>query len=205
MSPSSELVARARELLRSRLSAASLAHCERTAETAVGLARRFGVDPGRAELAGLLHDYARDDGPDALLAACEALGVPVTSFEREHAHLLHARVSAALVRRDLPGSGEAVLSAIATHTVGGFPMSDLDKVIYIADMIEPARDFPGVETLRAACRREDLDECFRIAYGSTLRHLKSQGHAVHPISAAVAAEIERSTGRSLFDSPAVTS
>lgn len=203
MSRSSELMDTARGLLHARLSEASMAHCERTARTAADLARRSGVDVASAELAGLLHDYARDLGDDALVATAAELGVPVTGYEREHPYLLHARVGAALVRRDLPGCGEAVLSAIEVHTVGGMPMSDLDKVVYIADMIEPARTFPGVDGLRASCGREGLDECFRLAYGATLRHLIRQGRAPHPISATVSAAIERATGRPLFDAPEV--
>jgi predicted HD superfamily hydrolase involved in NAD metabolism len=166
---------------------------------AVELAERFGVDVTAAELAGLLHDYARDEDPAGLVAAAEALAVPVMPIEREHPNLLHARVGAAMVRRDLPGLGEAVLSAIEVHTVGGMPMSDLDKVIYLADMIEPSRDFPGVEALRDACETEALGECFRRAYGATMRHLKERGRPVHPISDVVAAMIERETGRPLFD------
>jgi len=168
---------------------------------AVELAERFGVDVKAAELAGLLHDYARDEDSAGLLAAAERLGVPVIPIEQEHPGLLHARVGAAMVRRDLPGLGEAVLSAIEVHTVGGMPMSDLDKVVYLADMIEPSRDFPGVEDLRTACDTETLDECFRLAYGRTLRHLKERGRPAHPISDVVVGMIEREAGRSLFDPP----
>ena len=168
---------------------------------AVELAERFGVDVKAAELAGLLHDYARDEDPAGLVATAERLGVPVIPIELEHPGLLHARVGAAMVRQDLPGLGEAVLSAIEVHTVGAMPMSDLDKVVYLADMIEPSRDFPGVEELRAACDTETLDECFRLAYGRTLRHLKERGRPVHPISDVVVAMIEREAGRPLFDPP----
>ena len=166
---------------------------------AVTLAERFGVDVRAAELAGLLHDYARDEDGAGLLAAAERLGVPVMPIEQEHPALLHARVGAAMVRQDLPGLGEAVISAIEVHTVGAMPMSDLDKVVYLADMIEPSRDFPGVEELRVACETEPLDECFRLAYGRTLRHLKELGRPVHPISDVVVAMIERETGRPMFD------
>jgi len=200
---SPEVTRRARELLAQRLSAESYAHCERTAAAALQLAERFGVEPAAAELAGLLHDYARDEDPAGLVTMAEALGVPSVALEREHPYLLHARVGAALVRCDLPEVGEAVLSAISVHTVGGVPMSALDKVIYLADMIEPARDFPGLAELRAACACEPLDECFRLAYGRTLRHLKQRGRPVHPISDAVSVRIEQETGRALFDPPVV--
>jgi predicted HD superfamily hydrolase involved in NAD metabolism len=199
VSRSSELLGRARELLASRLSHTSYEHCERVAATAVALARRHGVDEGDAELAGLLHDYARDESKRALLEAAVALGIPTTAFEREHPRLLHARVGSAMARRDLPGIGEAVLSAIAVHTVGAVPMSALDEVVYLADMIEPARTFEGADELRAACGRDSLSECFRAGYGRSVRHVMEQGRPVHPITPAVTAWVERETGRPLFD------
>jgi predicted HD superfamily hydrolase involved in NAD metabolism len=175
------------------------AHSERVAREAAALALRFGLEEGPAELAGLLHDYARGESDDSLLALAAELDVPVSPFEGEHPSLLHARVGAALVRRDLPGVGEAVLSAIEVHTVGGLPMSDLDKVVFVADTIEPGRSFPGVEDLRAACAVNTLAECFRIAYGRTVRNVLDRGKPLHPVSAAVGAAIERETGRALFD------
>jgi len=205
VSRSSELLATARELVAARLGEKSLGHCERVAEVATVLAGRFGVDKADAELAGLLHDYARDDGAELLLEEAHALGVPSIPFEREHAFLLHARVGAAQVRRDLPGVGEAVLSAIAVHTVGGVPMSDLDRIVFLADMIEPARDYPGVAEVRAACETGPLSESFRVGYGRSVRHVIERGRPVHPISNAVGAAIERETGLALFDPPAVTS
>ncbi|HEY5506255.1 MAG TPA: bis(5'-nucleosyl)-tetraphosphatase (symmetrical) YqeK [Coriobacteriia bacterium] len=199
MSRSSELLVRARELVTQQLSAKSAAHCERVAAAAVELAHRAGVDEADAELAGLLHDYARDVNSEDAPALAAELGVPVTDFEREHPHLMHARIGAAMVRRDLPGVGEAVLSAISAHTVGALPMSDLDKVVYIADTLEPARTYSGVEGLRAVCAAEPLSECFRVVYGRSMRNVLERGRAVHPITAAVSASIERETGRPLFD------
>jgi predicted HD superfamily hydrolase involved in NAD metabolism len=205
VSRSPELLGRARELLAERVSPSLRAHCERVAETAIVLARRFGVDESDAELAGLMHDIARGEDDTTVLALAEKMGVPVTEYEREHPHVLHARVGAAIVRLELPGIGEAVLSAIEVHTVGALPMSDLDRVVYLADMVEPGRTFEGVDDLRAACATLPLSECFRLGYGRSVRHVLASGRPVHPISAAVGAEIERETGRALFDPPAEVS
>lgn len=182
-----------------RLSSASLHHCERTAATAVRLARRYGVDEGDAELAGLLHDYARDETDAELLSDAESLGVAHTEFEASHPYLLHARVGAAQVRRDLPAAGEHVISAIELHTVGGLPMSDLDRIVYLADMIEPGRTWAGVGELREACDAGPLAECFRLGYAHSVRHVRAKGRQPHPISHAVGAAIERETGTPLFD------
>jgi predicted HD superfamily hydrolase involved in NAD metabolism len=203
VSRSPEVLAAARDMLTKRVSPYVLAHSEATAAAAVTLALRHGVDATDAELAGLLHDYARDMTGDDLLTAAADLGVPVLEFEREHPLLLHARVGAALLRRDLPGAGEAVLSAIEVHTVGGVPMSDLDRVVYLADMVATGRDYEGVEPLRAVCREASLSECFRVGYGRTVRHVLASGRPLHPISAAVGAQIEKETGRALFDPPEV--
>jgi len=195
----------ANALLAQRLGAQSRSHCERVARTALELARRFGVDEERAELAGLLHDVARDEGDEGLLALAAELDCPVTEFERDHPYLLHARVGAAMARRAIPGIGESVVSAIEVHTVGALPMSDLDRVVYLADMVEPARGFEGVDELRDACSCLPLSECFRLGYGRSVRHILEKGRPVHPISVAVGAQIERETGRALFDPPAVAS
>jgi predicted HD superfamily hydrolase involved in NAD metabolism len=205
VSRSPELLGPARELLAERLTPSLLAHSLRVSATAVELAQRFGVDESDAELAGLMHDIARGEDDTTVLALADKLGVPVLDYEREHPHVLHARVGAAIARHELPGIGEAVLSAIEVHTVGALPMSDLDRVVYLADMIEPGRTYEGVEDLRAACATLPLGECFRLGYGRSVRHVLASGRPVHPISAAVGAQIERETGRALFDPPAEAS
>jgi len=199
---SPELIERAEDLLRS-LPGPLAAHCRRSAAVAVEMAERFGVDRADAELAALLHDFARDVPEADSVRLADELGVPMTAFETAHPMLLHARIGAAMVRRELPGVGEAVLSAISAHTVGAVPMSDLDRIVYIADAIEPGRDYPGVDEVRAACSASPLAECFRLVYGRSMRHVLERGRPLHPISAAVGASIERETGRALFDPAAV--
>ena len=107
---------------------------------------RYGVDADAAELAGLLHDYCRDETDEGLIHAAEELGVPVLAFEREHPWTCCIRgFAAARVRRELLRNRRRPSPrAIAVHTVGAVPMSDLDKVVYLADMIEPARTYSGV-------------------------------------------------------------
>jgi predicted HD superfamily hydrolase involved in NAD metabolism len=197
VSLSSETYARAREILASDLSEASLAHCERVAATARVLAVRFGVDPDLAALAGLLHDRSRDESDAELLASANELGLATLPIERERPYLLHARVAAERARRELPGLDERVVAAIEAHTVGSAEMTDLDKVVYLADMIEPARTYPGVEDLRRECSIDSLAECFRDGYGRALRDVIDKGRPVHPVSTAVLASIERETGRPL--------
>lgn len=199
MSPAPDLLSQARVLARAHLSEESYAHCERVAETAKLLAEVHGVDPGEAELAGLLHDYSRDESEDELLDGAEAMGLTILPIERESPYLLHARVGAARLRSTMPQLPEAVLSAVAVHTIGAVPMSDLDKVVYLSDMIEPDRRYKGVDDIRESCARDDLDECFRRGYARSLKHVVKTQRPLHPVSAAVADLIRHETGRSLFD------
>lgn len=192
----------ARSVARARLSEESYAHCERVAAIARLLAARHGVDQDEAELAGLLHDYSRDESEEELLDGADAMGLTVLPVERRNPYLLHSRVGAARLRPELPALPATVLEAVAAHTVGAVPMPDLDKVVYLADMIEPARTYPGVEALRSSCERESLNECFRRGYARSLEHVARERMPLHPVSSAVAHLIERETGRPL-DPPAV--
>ncbi len=188
--------------MREHLSARSAAHCERTAATARELAVRYGVDADAAELAGLLHDWSRDETTDDLLAFAERTGLAVLPEEREHPYLLHARVAADQLRQAFPGISLPVLSAVAAHTVGAVPMTPLDEIVYIADAIEPARDYPGVEGLRASANTGPLDSAFAGAYRLSVAFVREKGAPLHPMTARVAAGIERTTGSSPLDAPA---
>jgi predicted HD superfamily hydrolase involved in NAD metabolism len=114
----------------------------RVARCAEVLARRHGVDPRKARLAGMLHDLARLYSPQRLLAECEARDFAIDAAERRHPVLLHARLGAALARELFGVEDSGVLSAIEKHTTGGATMSPLDCVVYLADSLEPNRSFP---------------------------------------------------------------
>ncbi len=116
-------------------------HCVRVARCAELLARRHGVDAGKARLAGMLHDLARLYSPQQLIAECEARGFAIDAAEREHPMLLHARLGAALAREEFAIEDRDVLSAIEKHTSGAAAMSPLDCVVYLADSLEPNRSF----------------------------------------------------------------
>jgi predicted HD superfamily hydrolase involved in NAD metabolism len=183
-----------RDAVREHLSARSAAHCERTAQTARELAVRYDVDPEAAELAGLLHDWSRDDSLEDLLAFADRTGLAVFPEEREHPYLLHARVAADQLRQRFPDVTLPVLSAVAAHTVGAVPMTPLDEIVYIADAIEPARDYPGVDELRRSAAKEALEVAFAEAYAHSVAHVRRKGAPLHPMTALVVAGIERANG-----------
>ncbi len=172
-------------LLRERLSAKAAAHCRRVAETAVSLAAQFDVDVATARLAGLLHDWDREQTPEQLLSAAEDAGISVSTADTTVPYLLHARTGAAALRTAFPGVSDEVITAVARHTVGSSDMSDLDKVVYVADMIEPGRAYPGVESLRELVATATLAELFAASYQRSILHLINSRKRIHPDTVAV--------------------
>lgn len=175
----------AREALAARLTRKALAHCERVAETAGELAARFGVDVESARLAGLLHDWGREDGDERLLAAAAQHDIPIDPVDRIVPYLLHGEVSAVELRDNWPDLPSEIVDAVSCHTFGRQGMTPLDKVVYIADTIEPGRDFPGVEDLRDMARGCTLGELFVATYARSLAGVIERRRPIHPGTAEV--------------------
>lgn len=156
-----------------------LQHSLAVSETAAALAARYGADVERARLAGLLHDCARAMPSNILLQTAKASDIVVNDVEKREPVLLHAPVGAFVARREYGVEDEAVLAAIRWHTTGGPAMTLLDEIVFLADYIEPGRNFPGVERIRqlaAAC----LPTALLAAYDQTLSHLLALGRIIHP-------------------------
>lgn len=143
-------------------------HSVRVARCAELLAQRHGLDSRKARLAGMLHDLARLYGPARLVAECEARGLRIEPVEREHPVLLHARLGAAIARELFAIEDEAVLSAIEKHTTGAPEMSPLDCAVYLADSLEPGRNFSERGELWELALR-DLDGAMRETLRVTAR------------------------------------
>ncbi len=149
-------------------------------DTAVELARRWGADERDAGRAGLLHDITKAlDGP-LQLTLCSAYGKMLDDFSRKYPKTLHA-LTGSLVAQRIFGENEAVVSAIESHTTGKANMNLLETIIYVADYMEPNRDFPGVETLRAMAF-SDIRAALKLGLEMTLEHLAEQGGEVSPAS-----------------------
>jgi predicted HD superfamily hydrolase involved in NAD metabolism len=166
---------------RERLSAKRYGHTLRVANTAEDLARAHGLDPGRARLAALLHDAARELPSEKFLDLAEDLDLPVGEPERESPKLLHGPVAAGLARRELGVEDEGVLEAITDHTTGRPGMPPMSLVLYVADKIEPARDYPSVENLRRLARR-DLRAAAAESLRRSIAHNEERGRPTHPAS-----------------------
>ena len=157
-----------------------VAHTLGCRDTAVELARRWGAGETDAARAGILHDVTKAlDGP-LQLTLCEAYGKMLSDFSRKYPKTLHA-LTGSLVAEVVFGENREVVEAIKSHTTGKANMTTLQKIIYIADYMEPCRDFPGVEQLRHLAFT-DLDAALKLGLEMTLEHLANQGNEVSPES-----------------------
>ncbi len=173
-----ESAARMQEKLRLSLNKRRYEHSVGTMREAIVLADRFGADTNKARLAGLLHDCARFR-PEKLLALAAHYGMEIDAYEREVPELLHDRLGAYLARDEYGIADDEILDAIRCHQLCRENMTLLDKIVYLADKIEPTRDYPGVEALRAAAE-DDLDRAVLACMDSVHAHLVREGKRIKP-------------------------
>ncbi len=138
---------------------------------AVSLARQYGADVKKAELAALSHDMARCKSASELEEYIQRFGLD--SRYSGCIDLAHSKIAAKLLEKEWGVEDEDVLNAVAWHTTGRPGMSLLEKIIYLADVIEPGRNHPGVERLREVAYR-DLDEACAAAMEQTIEYLKQR-------------------------------
>lgn len=156
-------------------------HVVRVARFADRLAARHGLDCNRARIAGMLHDLARLMPASELVEGCERRGLPVDAFAREYPIVLHAPLGAALAKERFGIDDPHILSAIEKHTTGAAQMSPLDCVLYLADGLEPGRDFSGRAAL-AALAFEDLAAAMRGTLEASFSYLRERGLRAAPQS-----------------------
>ena len=173
-----ETVARLQEKLRASLNKKRYEHSVGTMLCAIALAARWNGNAAEARLAGLLHDCAKLPA-ERLLALAAQYGFAMDEFEREVPGLLHDRLGALVARDEYGVRDEAVLDAIRSHQLCRAHMTKLDKIIYLADKIEPTRDYPGVDMLRALAE-EDLDRAVLACMDSVHAHLVQEGKRIKP-------------------------
>jgi predicted HD superfamily hydrolase involved in NAD metabolism len=178
---------------RERLSEKRYGHTVRVADTAESLARKHGLDPVQTRLAALLHDAARETEPDEFLRLAKEWNLSVGEPERQSPKLLHGPVAAELARRELGVADEEVLAAIRVHTIGAAQMGPLALALYVADKIEPARDYPSVGKIRDLAS-SDLREAAAESLRRVIAHNEERGRSVHPASRAMLEWLEETEG-----------
>lgn len=164
-----------RKHLKKKLSPSRYEHTLGVSYTCMALAMRYGGDLDQAELAGLLHDCAKRYSDGCIVAKCDEKGVLLTASERETPPVVHAKLGAFLAEHKYGITDPDVLSAIFCHTTGKPEMSLLEKILYVADYIEPRRDrAPNLLALRRLAF-ENLDQALYEIMSGTLEYLKLQG------------------------------
>lgn len=172
------------------------AHCVRVARMSENLARIHGADPAKARIAGMLHDLARLYSPERLMRESAEHRLEIDGYATEHPVVLHAPLSARLAQSMFGVNDPEVLSAIRKHTLGAGDMSTLDCILYLADGLEPGRDYAERAELAALAAR-DLQAAMRATILSSLRYLTQRHLPIAPQTAAAMHTfgLEAGTGR----------
>ena len=158
------------EFLRENLDDFRYGHSIRVMETAVELARIHGVDEEKAQMAGILHDSGKWKSREKTLQKVQDWGIILSEEERAEYNLVHGALSTYIAKNIFDIEDEDVLNAIKNHITGRPAMSDLEKIVYIADMIEPARNYEFIDDFRAMAK-VDLDRTMYEILNENLAHL----------------------------------
>ena len=161
----------------SMIRAKRIAHIQGTEEEAVRLAARWGADQEKARRAGILHDCTKYLEMEEQLQLCRKYGIVLDDLEQQAVKLLHSKTGAC-VARDVYGVSDDIYWAIFWHTTGKADMTLLEKILYIADYMEPNRDFPGVERLRKLAY-EDLDQAVLAGCEMSIQEMADRKLPVH--------------------------
>ncbi|WP_071460198.1 bis(5'-nucleosyl)-tetraphosphatase (symmetrical) YqeK [Bacillus massilinigeriensis] len=165
-------------LVKEQLTEHRYLHTLGVTETAIKLADKYGADMKKAELAAIFHDYAKFRPKDEMKQIILEQGIPgnLLDFNNE---LWHAPVGAYLVEKEAGVKDIEILDAIRYHTSGRPGMTLLEKVIYLADYIEPGRQFPGVEEVRGLAEN-DLNVALVQAIKNTVSFLFKRNQPIYP-------------------------
>ncbi len=168
-------------------------HIQGTEEEAARLALRWGADETAARRAAVLHDCTKYWTLEENLALCRRYHIQLDAIERQTVKLLHAKTGAC-VAREVFGESEEECQAIFWHTTGKAGMTTLEKVLYLADYIEPTRDFDGLKELRKLAY-EDLDQAVLMGFEMSIQEMRERGNEIHPKTVEGRNELREKTGR----------
>lgn len=171
-----------RTKIQNKLPSKRLEHTLGVEYTAAALAMCYGVDIEQAAAAGLLHDCAKHLSNEKKIAKCKEVNIPITKYEHHNPELLHSKLGAYYAKTKYGVTDQVVLDAIICHTTGRPDMSTLDKILYVADYIEPNRDKAPKLALVRYLAFNDLDECLLVILENTLEFLQISGSEIDDIT-----------------------
>ena len=168
--------------LQERVKPSRYQHSMGVSQTAEQLARIYGADEEAAAVAGLLHDWDKALSNKELQKKAKKLRLAPRKVRKAMPGVLHSYTAGATLGKEFPELSKKVLRAISRHTTGAVRMTDLDKIVFVADIIEPGRRFPDIDELRAVVGEVSLDELYYRTYRNTIMYLLESGMPVHPDS-----------------------
>lgn len=166
------------EKLKQNLDNSRFEHCLRVEKKSIELAKQYNADVQRAAIAGLLHDYCKQMPTEKFVETIKKFDLDRDLLNYGNG-IWHGIVGAEIIREELNVNDELILNAIRRHTVADTYMNDLDKIVFIADFIEDARDFPEVDKAREYAK-ESLDKAVAFEISHTLKYLISQNKKIYP-------------------------
>lgn len=165
------------ELLEERLEARRFRHCLGVEKESIVLAERFGADVQKAALAGLMHDLAKRLSKKEKIEEARRYGINVNSFYEKNPDLLHGYIAAEILKKDFGIDDDEILDAIRYHTTCRPNSTLLDKIVFLADLIEEGRDFDGVDTIRDVALK-NLDKATLMGVVDGIHHVLNRGYAL---------------------------
>ena len=167
--------------LKKMLSEERWRHSINTSQIAYDLASKYGADPNKAEIAGLLHDCAKDIEFNELIKIVEKNKIQVDDIIKKIPKLFHPLVGEFIAKKEFNIQDSNILRAIKLHSTGADKMSTLDKIIYLSDKIEPLRNMEGIEKARKMANK-NLDKAVLMVLDKGLLYLIRRGLLIYPIT-----------------------
>ena len=164
--------------LKDKLDNKRFLHSLSVRDTAVAMAKYYGEDENKARIAGVVHDCAKNINGYELINIAKKHGYKINAIYEESPQLLHGLVGAIIARDTMEIKDKGIFNAIAYHTTGRKNMTLLEKIIYLADYVEPLRKYPGVEELRELAFK-DMDIALIKSFDITIKYVIDKGQMLH--------------------------
>lgn len=190
----SDLIEKVRQYTLAAVTETRYAHSVRVAETAEKLCGLYKINPQLGYLAGIGHDMCKDMSDKLLLSLAARDGKQITYLEKGKPALLHGRAAAVKLAEDFGVTDKNVLQAVADHTFGATDMCPLAKIIYIADKIEPGRDYVTQECLDKLFAMK-LDDMLYAVLCDSMKYLDKKGHSIAPETKVLMEHLEAERGK----------
>jgi len=169
------------ELLKQALKPNRYSHSVNTMKVARSLAEHYGENTDIASIAGLLHDCAKNLKDDETIEYCTAHGIELNEIEQKQVFLMHGAVGAIIAKEKYGVKDEIILNAIKYHTTGYSKMNMMDKIIFLADYIEPGRTHCEVDNARKLAYG-DIDKALICAFDNVIKYVIKENGLIHPFT-----------------------